>query len=146
MGYHGLPISSEHGIGRETSCLLCFLTLSSIALSINGITKIGQDTVGNFYADGGRIAGFTRETVQKILMFSRICLFILDCILMSLSQTYGSVSHHHPDFMSNITFKWHFDPDIAGKLTLWQCPCCSHAVSNQYLPTHIHPCMVHFPI
>ena len=57
-----------------------------------------------------------------------------------------SVGHRHPDFISNVMFKRRFDPDSgptyrARKLEKVQCPYCSHAVSNQYLPTYI--CHVH---
>ena len=146
MGYHGVPISLEHEIWQGDILSPLFLNIIVDCILHQWHHQTGPDTVGKFYADDGRIAGFTREIVQEdfevlLDLFAHIGL----CPNVSKTKAMVSVGHHHLDFMSNVMFKQRFDPDSgptyrARKLAKIQCPYCSHAVSNQYLPTirHMH--------
>ena len=143
MGYHGLPISSERGIWQGDILSPLFLNIIVDCILRQWHRQIGRDTVGKFYADDGRIAGATREIVQEdfevlLDLFAHIGLHPN----VFKTKAMVSVGHRRPDFMSNVAFKRRFDPDSgptyrARKLAKVQCPYCSHAVSNQYLPTHI---------
>ena len=143
MGYHGLPIKSERGIWQGSVLSPLYLNIGVDCILRQWHRRIQRTTVGKFYADDGRVAGTNREHVQEdfdllLDLFARIGL------LPNVTKTKAmvSVGHRRPDLMSSVAYKRRFDPDSgptyrARKLAKVQCPHCDHAVSDQYLPTHI---------
>lgn len=142
MGYYGSPFGSDRGIWQ--GCILSPLFLNIILDCIlrRWDHLVGGDQIAVFYADDGRIAGFSRDTVQKnftllLDLLARIGLFPNAVKTKAML----SIGHRSPDTMSSSAFKRRYDCSLpthrARKLRKVQCPHCHKSMNDQYLPTHI---------
>ena len=143
MGYHGTSMNSKHGIWQGDILSPLFFNIIVDCILRQWHRQVGNDQVGKFYAGDGRLAGFDWEKLQESLD-KLLALFAHVRLLPNIFKTKAMVSigHSHPDSMSSVAFKRRYDYDNvpiyrARKLAEVQCPHCGHAMSNQYLPTHI---------
>jgi hypothetical protein len=142
MGYYGDPIDSDCGIWQGDILSPLYLLIIVDCILRQWHRQTGDRSVGKFYADDGRIAGFNQEDVQAdfellLGLFARVGL--LPNVIKTKAMV--SVGHRRPDSMSSVAFKRRYDTNVptyrARKLAKVQCPHCTHVMSDQYLPTHI---------
>ena len=150
MGCCSSPICSERGIWQGSIVAPLLLNILVDCMLRQWHHQTGNNLVGKFHADDGRVAGFEKEIMQEgfdvlLALFARVGL------LPDVIETKAMVStgHPRPDFLSGIAFERCCDHDLpacrARKLAKVQCPHCGHAMSNQCLPTHIRHVHVAVP-
>lgn len=143
-GFYGTPFHAERGVrqGDVLSPMIFNIVIDCVLREWYYRMGESTDLISIFYADDGRLAGFTVVSVQQgvdtfIDLFARVGLFL------NPTKTKAMFSMGAPlrGMMSPIAYKRRYDGVLPSyrerKLAKVSCPHCDKSISAQYLPTHI---------
>jgi hypothetical protein len=144
-GFYGQLIHAERGVrqGDVLSPIIFNIVMDCVLREwFDKIGKESSDLISIFYADDGRLAGYTASSVQQgIDLF--IDLFARMGLQLNATKTKAmfSLGARPSGFMSPIAYKRRFDGTLPTyrerKLAKVICPHCEQSMNDQYLPTHI---------